>query len=66
MKKLKIVQLKGNEISKNLVKNYEKEIDIEKLICFSDNEEESEEEEKEEKEKIDDLTKDIEKIDINK
>jgi hypothetical protein len=50
-----------------LVKNYEKEIDIEKLICFSDNEEESgEEEEKEEKEKIDDLTKDIEKIDINK
>jgi uncharacterized protein YqhQ len=40
-----------------------------KLICFSDNEEEAEEEEEEkekEKEKIDDLAKDIEKININK
>ena len=61
---LKIVQLKGNEINKNLVKKFEKDLTIDKLVCFSDNEEESEEEEKEEK-KIDDLTKDIENIDIN-
>ena len=70
MKNLKIVQLKGNEISKNLVKNYEKDFHLEKLICFSDNEEESEEEEREEKEKeekaADELAKDIEKININK
>ena len=64
-KNIKIVQLKGNEINKNLVKNYEKDLTIEKLECFSDNEEELEEEE-EEKEKVDKLTKDIEKIDINK
>ena len=68
MKKLKIVQLKGNEINKTLMKNYEKDLSIEKLECFSDNEDEleEEEEEKDEKEKVDDLTKDIEKIDINK
>ena len=60
-----MVQLKGNEINKNLVKIYENDLTIDKLVCFSDNEEESEEEEKEEK-KIGDLTKDIEKIDINK
>jgi Ran GTPase-activating protein 1 len=67
-KKLKIVQLKGNEINKTLMKNYEKDLTIEKLECFSDNEDEleEEEEEKDEKEKVDDLTKDIEKIDINK
>ena len=61
-KSLKVVQLKGNEINKNLVKIYNKDLTIDKLVCFSDNEEESEEEEKEEK-KIDDLTKNIEKID---
>ena len=71
IKNLKIVQLKGNEIEKNLVKKYEKNINLEKLICFSDNEEEAEEEEDEkekekEKEIVDDLTKDIEKININK
>ena len=67
-KNLKIVQLKGNEINKTLMKNYEKDLSIEKLECFSDNEDEleEEEEEKDEKEKVDDLTKDIEKIDINK
>ena len=67
-KKLKIVQLKGNEINKTLMKNYEKDLTIEKLECFSDNEDEleEEEEEKDEKEKVDDLTKDIEKININK
>jgi Ran GTPase-activating protein 1 len=66
-KKLKIVQLKGNEINKTLVKNYEKDLNLEKLECFSENEDElEEEEEKEEKEKVDELTKDIEKIDINK
>ena len=67
-KKLKIVQLKGNEINKTLVKNYEKDLHLEKLECFSENEDELEEgeEEKEEKEKVDELTKDIEKIDINK
>ena len=67
-KNLKIVQLKGNEINKTLMKNYEKNLTIEKLECFSDNEDEleEEEEEKDEKEKVDDLTKDIEKIDINK
>ena len=68
-KKLKIVQLKGNEINKTLAKNYEKDLNLEKLECFSENEdelEEEEEEEKEEKEKVDELTKDIEKIDINK
>ena len=64
-KNIKIVQLKGNEINKTLVKNYEKDLTIEKLECFSDNEEELEEEE-EEKEKVDNLTKDIENIDINK
>ena len=64
-KNIKIIQLKGNEINKNLFKNYEKDLTIEKLECFSDNEEELEEEE-EEKEKVDKLTKDIEKIDINK
>jgi len=64
-KSIKIVQLKGNEINKILVKNYEKNLTIEKLECFSDNEEELEEEE-EEKEKVDNLTKDIENIDINK
>ena len=64
-KNIKIVQLKGNEINKNLVKNFEKDLTIEQLECFSDNEEELEEEE-EEKEKMDKLTKDIEKIDINK
>ena len=64
-KNIKIVQLKGNEINKNLVKNFEKDLTIEQLECFSDNEEELEEEE-EEKEKVDKLTKDIEKIDINK
>ena len=69
IKNLKIVQIKGNEIEKNLVKKYEKNVNLEKLICFSDNEEENEEEEDEkekEKEKVDDLTKDIEKININK
>ena len=67
-KKLKIVQLKGNEINKTLAKNYEKDLHLEKLECFSENEDEleEEEEEKEEKEKVDELTKDIEKIDINK
>ena len=72
-KNLKIVQLKGNEINKNLMKIYEKDISLEKLECFSDNEdeleeeeEEKEKEEKEEKEKVDNLAKDIEKIDINK
>ena len=67
-KNLKIVQIKGNEINKNLMKTYEKDLTIEKLECFSDNEDEleEEEEEKDEKEKVDDLTKDIEKIDINK
>ena len=68
-KKLKIVQLKGNEINKTLVKNYEKDLHLEKLECFSENEdelEEEEEEKEEEKEKVDELTKDIEKIDINK
>ena len=64
-KNIKIVQLKGNEINKTLVKNYEKDLTIEKLECFSDNEEELEEEE-EEKEKVDKLTKDIANIDINK
>ena len=64
-KSIKIVQLKGNEINKTLVKNYEKDLTLEKLECFSDNEEELEEEE-EEKEKVDNLTKDIENIDINK
>ena len=64
-KKLKIVQLKGNEINKTLVKNYEKDLNLEKLECFSENEDELEEEE-EEKQKVDELTKDIEKIDINK
>lgn len=64
-KKLKIVQLKGNEINKTLAKNYEKDLHLEKLECFSENEDELEEEE-EEKEKVDELTKDIEKIDINK
>ena len=66
-KKLKIIQLKGNEINKTLAKNYEKDLHLEKLECFSENEDElEEEEEKEEKEKVDELTKDIEKIDINK
>ena len=61
-------QLKGNEINKTLAKNYEKDLNLEKLECFSENEDEleEEEEEKEEKEKVDELTKDIEKIDINK
>ena len=54
------MQLKGNEINKNLVKKYEKDLTIDKLVCFSDKEEESEEEEKEEK-KIDDLTKTLKK-----
>ena len=57
-----MLQLKGNEINKNLVKKYENDLTTDKLVCFSDKEEESEEEEKEEK-KIDDLTKNIEKID---
>ena len=53
------------------MKNYSKDLTFEKLVCFSDNEEELEEEEEEkeeknEKEKVDDLTKDIEKININK
>ena len=69
-KNLEIVQLKGNEINKTLMKNYLKDLTFEKLVCFSDNEEELEEEEEEkekhEKEKVDDLTKDIEKININK
>ena len=72
-KNLEIVQLKGNEINKTLMKNYSKDLTFEKLVCFSDNEEELEEEEEEkeekeidEKEKVDDLTKDIEKININK
>ena len=64
------MQLKGNEINKTLMKNYLKDLTFEKLVCFSDNEEELEEEEeekeKDEKEKVDDLTKDIEKININK
>ena len=65
-KKLKIVQLKGNEINKNLFKSYEKDINIEKLECYSENEEELEEEEEKEEEKVDNLTKDIENININK
>ena len=67
-KKLKILQLKGNEINKNLAKTYEKEIKIDKFECYSENEEdlEEEEEEKEEKEKVDKLAEDIDKSNINK
>ena len=68
-KKMKILQLKGNEINKNLLKEYTKNITIDKFECYSENEEELEEEEEaevKEKEKIDKLTEDIDKININK
>jgi Ran GTPase-activating protein 1 len=68
-KKIKILQLKGNEINKNLLKEYTKNITIDKFECYSENEEELEEEEEaevKEKEKIDKLTEDIDKININK
>ena len=66
-KKIKIVELKGNEINKNLFKVYENELkeNLEKFECYSENEDEFEEEEKEEKE-ISKVANDIEKINLNK
>ena len=71
-KNIKVVELKGNEINKNLFKEYEKIIkennqNLEKLECFSEDEDEFEEEEKEEKEKeINELANDITGINLNK
>lgn len=69
-KNIKIVELKGNEINKELYKNYEKNLkeNLDKFECYSENEDEFEEEEKEEndKEQADKLADDIDKIDLNK
>ena len=61
------MELKGNEINKNLFKVYENELkeNLEKFECYSENEDEFEEEEKEEKE-ISKVANDIEKINLNK
>ena len=71
-KNVKIVELKGNEINKNIFKNYEKNLkennkNLEKLECYSENEDEFEEEEKEEKDVKEIAEKEIDKIadDIN-
>ena len=80
-KNIKIVELKGNEINKDLYKKYEKNMkeNLDKFDCYSENEDEFEEEEKEEgkeedkeedKEKkdkeADKLADCINKIDLNK
>ena len=69
IKNIKIVELKGNEINRNLFKEYEKSLkeinkNIEKFECFSEDEDDYEEE-KEEKE-IDKVADDIKNINLNK
>ena len=70
IKNIKVVELKGNEINKNLFKDYEKSLKennkyLEKFECFSEDEDDFEEEEKEEKQ-IKNLVSDINNINLNK
>ena len=75
-KNIKIVEFKGNEVNKNLFKDYDKSLkennhNLEKFECYSENEEEFDEEnekdnEDNEDEKVDKLANDIGNININK
>jgi len=66
-KNIKIVELKGNEINKDLFKTYEKNLkeNLDNFECYSENEDEYEEDEEKEKE-ISGITEDIDKINLNK
>ena len=68
-KKMKIIELKGNEINRKIYEKYKTNNEfLERFECYSENEEEFEEEEKVENddEKVENLTNKIDNINLNK